>query len=62
MTWHAQWGDKLVSAGAALDRIAPTDHVFTAGLTRDAVYAVPGAGRKPGTPAGAAPQYADFPV
>jgi len=33
MTWHAQWGDKLVSADTALNRIAPTDHVFTAGLT-----------------------------
>ena len=33
MTWQAQWSDKLVSADAALDRVAPTDHVFTAGLT-----------------------------
>ena len=33
MTWQAQWGDKLVSADTALERIAPTDHVFTAGLT-----------------------------
>lgn len=33
MTWQAQWSDKLVSADAALDRIIPTDHVFTAGLT-----------------------------
>ena len=62
MTWQAQWSDKLVGADAALDRITPTDHVFTAGLTGTPFTAVSGAGRKPGTLAGSAPQYAGVPV
>ena len=62
MTWQAQWSDKLVSADAALDRIIPTDHVFTAGLTGTPFTLCRALGRKPGTLAGSAPQYAGVPV